>query len=289
MKFVNLVSLVSLATTTFAHGGIYTYNIGDKVYQGNPWHTFDYGDGNTTGIPPDVPSIQRRWYFWPVYDILGANITCNWDGASTSQALHAPIAAGTNITAHYDVRQFNLTSVGQTAWSHAAGPLLAYMARCPGESCEGFDGSGAVWFKIAQYGLQPSATTLEGPWWQWDLIGDPGYNSFPSYDGFSVTIPESLKAGSYLIRHEVIMLASGPQSGSPGTAQFYPECAQLNVTGGGDNFPSDEYLVSFPGAYKPTDPGIILADWSIEELPVAPQYNTTDYVFPGPEVWTGLE
>jgi len=89
---------------------------------------------------------------------------------------------------------------------------MAYMARCPGDSCAGFDGSGAVWFKVAQYGLEPSAENLGGPWYQWDMIG---YLGKP---GFVVTIPKNLKAGAYLIRHEVLMLACNP-------AQFYPECS----------------------------------------------------------------
>lgn len=40
------------------------------------------------------------------------------------------------------------------------------------------------------------------------------------------------------------------------TKQFYPECAQLKVTGGGTSFPGDEYLVTFPGAYSNRDPGL---------------------------------
>jgi len=116
------------------------------------------------------------------------------------------------------------------------------MARCPGDSCAGFDGSGAVWFKVAQYGLEPSAKNLEGPWHQWMMIGNV-MNVPDSTPGFSVTIPKQLKAGAYLIRHEVIMLAANP-------AQFYPQCAHLMVTGEGTKLPSKEYLVSFPGAYQ---------------------------------------
>ena len=42
-------------------------------------------------------------------------------------------------------------------------------------------------------------------------------------------------------------------SSYPG-AQFYMECAQINVTGGsGSKTPS---TVSFPGAYKGSDPGM---------------------------------
>ncbi len=65
------------------------------------------------------------------------------------------------------------------------------------------------------------------------------------------TIPSCLKAGFYLVRHEIIALhASWAYPG----AQFYPGCHQLQVTGGGSTVPGS--LVSFPGAYKGTDAGI---------------------------------
>lgn len=42
-----------------------------------------------------------------------------------------------------------------------------------------------------------------------------------------------------------------------GGAQFYIACAQVSVTGGsGSKSPSD--LVSFPGAYSPDDPGLLV-------------------------------
>jgi lytic cellulose monooxygenase (C1-hydroxylating) len=114
------------------------------------------------------------------------------------------------------------------------------MARCPGDSCEGFDGKGSVWFKIAQYGLAPEAPNLRGPWLQAVML--TGENA----TGWPVTIPEDLRSGNYLIRHEVINLQSSRDYGP----QFYIECAQLKVEGTGDRFPSKEYLTSFPGAYK---------------------------------------
>lgn len=69
--------------------------------------------------------------------------------------------------------------------------------------------------------------------------------------GAKYTIPSCLKAGYYLVRHEIIALHASYQY--PG-AQFYPGCHQLQVTGGGSTVPSS--LVSFPGAYKGSDPGI---------------------------------
>lgn len=69
--------------------------------------------------------------------------------------------------------------------------------------------------------------------------------------GISYTIPSCIKAGYYLVRHEIIALHAAYSY--PG-AQFYPGCHQLQVTGGGSTTPGN--LVSFPGAYKSTDPGI---------------------------------
>jgi hypothetical protein len=161
-----------------------------------------------------------------------------------------------------------MPDVFPNVWPHSIGPILAYMAACPGDSCEGFDGSGDVWFKIGQVGLSPEAEDLRGPWQQGGLL-QPGAAGTP---GYTVAIPKNLKSGKYLIRHEVIMLASRPP-------QFYIECAQLSITGNGTASPSGDYLASFPGAYKDegrlsrfrmclvkwtnrkTDPGLAMSQW----------------------------
>ena len=65
---------------------------------------------------------------------------------------------------------------------------------------------------------------------------------------WTTTIPSSVPSGNYLIRFETIALHSLP-------AQFYPECAQLSITGGGSTAPTAAELVSFPGAYSNSDPG----------------------------------
>jgi hypothetical protein len=69
----------------------------------------------------------------------------------------------------------------------------------------------------------------------------------------SIPIPKSLPSGEYLLRVEHIGLHS---AGSSGGAQFYISCAQIKVENGGSGSPSP--LVAFPGAYKATDPGILI-------------------------------
>ncbi|OBT64607.1 hypothetical protein VE03_06381 [Pseudogymnoascus sp. 23342-1-I1] len=246
MKSQIIASLVALVSTAAAHGGVCHYTVDGAEYNGTLWHLWDL-ENNPISDPPQVPSIQRRWDFNPVFDVTSGNMTCNWDGTATASSLHAPILAGNNITAHWD--NF-MPDVFPNVWPHSIGPILAYMAACPGDSCEGFDGSGDVWFKIGQLGLSPEAEDLRGPWQQGGLL-QPGAVSAP---GYTVAIPKNLKPGKYLIRHEVIMLASRPP-------QFYIECAQLSITGNGTATPSSDYLASFPGTYKDEDPGLAMSQW----------------------------
>ena len=82
-----------------------------------------------------------------------------------------------------------------------------------------------------------------------------------------------MPAGEYLLRVEHIALHSARSANG---AQFYISCGQLNVTGGGAGVPTP--LVSFPGAYKATDPGIMI---DIYSKPVSKSHfrlcNSTPY------------
>jgi hypothetical protein len=134
------------------------------------------------------------------------------------------------------------------------------MAKVPeGKTAANWDGSGEVWFKIFEQG-----PTISG-----------GQLSWPSSGATKVTvpIPKSLPSGEYLFRVEHIALHS---AGSSGGAQFYISCAQVKVTGGGSGSPSP--LVAFPGAYKASDPGILINIY----YPIP-----TSYTPPGPRPWKG--
>jgi hypothetical protein len=52
---------------------------------------------------------------------------------------------------------------------------------------------------------------------------------------------------------------------------FYMNCAQVNVVGNGTAVPTE--LVALPGAYSPTDPGILWDTYT---------QDSKDYVLPGP-------
>lgn len=82
-------------------------------------------------------------------------------------------------------------------------------------------------------------------------------------NGVEYTIPACLESGYYLVRHETIALHAA--WAYPG-AQFYPGCHQLEVTGGGATTVPASDLVSFPGAYAGTDPGITYDAYSGKKI-----------------------
>lgn len=83
-----------------------------------------------------------------------------------------------------------------------------------------------------------------------------------------MTIPSSLKAGAYVLRHEIISLhASRTDNG----AQNYPQCVNLMVSGSGSKVPSGASPTTF---YKRTDPGVLIDIYN----------NLNSYTIPGPAV-----
>ncbi|KAK7973633.1 phosphoglycerate mutase-like protein [Apiospora arundinis] len=154
-----------------------------------------------------------------------------------------------------------MTCNGGTSWTHQQGPVMVWMYPC-GSGFQGCDGKGKNWFKIDQMGLY--GASLNSNDWGTGVI----YKSLK----WSSKIPASLKPGKYLIRHELLALHQA------NTPQFYPECAQLDVTGSGSATPSGSYLASIPAYAKQSDPGIMVDIY---------QGKATTYKCPGPDVWTG--
>lgn len=76
---------------------------------------------------------------------------------------------------------------------------------------------------------------------------------------YTTKIPDGLASGQYLIRHEIIALHLAVTQGG---AEFYPSCTQVKVGGSQASTASSNELVSFPGAYADSDPGIYDPDVS---------------------------
>ncbi|OTB02560.1 glycoside hydrolase family 61 protein, partial [Hypoxylon sp. CI-4A] len=226
-----------------AHGGIFNYTIDSVDYAGH--YPFLPEEGQD--------SIQRRWWPDPIYRADHPYLACNrgYPLATSLPKEHAPVRAGGEVTAWWTAPPCPLNP--PYPWQHHQGPVMVYMADCGGP-CDQWDGTGKRWFKIWETGYNKTGWgeyANEGKEWS---IGGSVYvweqaRIVPA--GFSVTIPKTLKPGHYMIRHEIINLEA--------SLQFFPNCAQLEVSGDGDRLPSEDYLAEFPGAYKLEDPGIAVA------------------------------
>ncbi|KAI6781565.1 Polysaccharide monooxygenase Cel61a-like protein [Emericellopsis cladophorae] len=243
-----LASILSTAAVAAAHGYVESAIIGGETYEFYNPNTDPYMSPKPERISRSIPGNG------PVEDVTSIDIQCNgWSAGgvegSEPAPLHAKVAAGSEVTLFW------------TLWpaSHM-GPVITYMAKCPDTGCQDYQpGDDAVWFKIQEDGREGTSQN-----WASDVIVQA------NNDGVKYTIPECIEPGYYLVRHEVVALHAAWQY--PG-AQFYPGCHQLEVTGGGSASPSD--LVSIPGAYAGTDPGITYD-----------AYQASEYVIPGPDVFT---
>jgi cellulase len=109
------------------------------------------------------------------------------------------------------------------------GPTIAYLKKVNNATTD--SGVGGGWFKIQEDGF-------DGTKWGTERViqGQGRHN---------IKIPACIAPGQYLLRAEMVALHG---AGSYPGAQFYQECAQLNIVGGtGAKTPSN---VSFPGAYS---------------------------------------
>ncbi|KFH42650.1 Endoglucanase-like protein [Hapsidospora chrysogenum ATCC 11550] len=144
-------------------------------------------------------------------------------------------------------------------WPHGIGPMLTYIAACNGDCAEA-DKSSLEWVKIDESGIDYDTQV-----WASQAMIDAG-------NAWTTKVPANLKAGNYVFRHETIALHGG---GSANGAQAYPQCINIAVTGSGTvGLPSGTLGVDL---YKADDPGILFN----------PYTTITEYVIPGPALWTG--
>ncbi|KAF7296429.1 hypothetical protein HMN09_01113300 [Mycena chlorophos] len=242
-----LLSLVALIPRVLAHGGVLSYDIGGTFYEG--WSPYNTPTGQTT--------IQRPWSTYnPILNATDPTIACNDDGtAGALQLTAAAVPAGTAIKANWN-----------QVWPHPYGPMLVYLAECPSSGCTPVNAATLQWFKIDESGLI-NGTVFDGFWGDGLMIAQ---NST-----WTTTIPTTVPAGNYMIRFETIALHSLP-------AQFYPECAQIVITaasGVTPIAPTAAELVTFPGGYSNSDPGLTIDIYSN-----AAQTETT-YPIPGPPLY----
>jgi len=183
----------------------------------------------------------------PVTDLTSNDMRCNQGGETSDGTQTVTVQAGTAHTFTSDVAVYH------------QGPISVYMSKAPGTAAD-YDGSGE-WFCIYQdvpkfSGSSPSCSST------WDLK-----------QTYSFTIPASVPNGDYLIRIQSLAIHNPYPAGIP---QFYIECAQVTVTGGGSGSPTP--TADIPGAFQSSDPGYVVNIYD-------PSF--CNYTVPGPAVWSG--
>ncbi|KAL9624074.1 MAG: hypothetical protein Q9160_001596 [Pyrenula sp. 1 TL-2023] len=176
----------------------------------------------------------------------GPDIICH-KSATPGQA-YVKVTAGSKITLQW-----------LSTWpvSHK-GPVLDYLAACNGE-CTTVDKTKLSFIKLDAGGWISGSNP--GTWATDTLVANNV--------SWTTTVPSNLKAGNYVLRHEIIALHAAQ---SVGGAQAYPQCINLQVTGTGTAVPSGG--VSAATFYKSTDPGIVFNIYT----------SFTSYQIPGPAV-----
>jgi len=198
------------------------------------------GGVSSTSDWQHVRRTENYQHNGPVENVQSSAMTCYELQPGTPAPDTLPVSAGGTLTFQINPNIYH------------PGPVNVYMAKAPGSAAD-FDGKGNVWFKI--YSDKPTITSQS--------------ITFPS-DGVgsvNVPIPSCIEDGEYLVRFEHIGLHSA--SGTNG-AQLYISCAQVKVSGGSGSYSPN--LLSFPGAYSPNDPGLLInIYWPVP----------TEYISPG--------
>jgi len=193
-------------------------------------------------------------YDGPITDVTSASISCNGSPNTLDTVSNKSCSYAAGAT--YGMRWGHTLTSGSSDVIDAShkGPIQVYMAKVSNAVTSPAPTSG--WFKIYSDGLSGSTWAVD------KLIANGGR--------LDIKLPSCIAPGDYLIRGEIIALHAA--SSYPG-AQFYVECAQVKITGGGSKAPS---TVSLPGAYAGSNPGITYNLYA----------GSTSYTAPGPSVFT---
>ncbi|KAK8122675.1 hypothetical protein PG984_011345 [Apiospora sp. TS-2023a] len=232
-----LAALMAAPALVSAHGHIASISIDGKSFKGT-------GPG-ASGDSVAWSTTANDNGFVAATDLSNVNIACHRGGKPG--ALSAEVAAGGKVDITWDT------------WPESHhGPVIDYMAKCSG-SCSSADPSALEFFKIDEAGLVDGASA-PGKWASDDLI--------KAGNKWTVTVPADLAAGEYVLRHEMIALHEGNREGG---AQFYPQCVNLKVTGGGSAAPAGTKATSL---YTTKDEGVLFNIY---------QANSA-YPIPGPKI-----
>jgi len=167
----------------------------------------------------------------PVIDLGSSDMACGKDGTK-GVARTCGMNGGQEITFEY--RQWpDDPSKQSLAWGHM-GPCAVYLKKVGDATTDEATGDG--WFKLWDEGYDESS----GKWCTQKMIENNGR--------LSVTIPDSLAGGDYLVRPELLALHNIAVKNQP---EYYIGCAQVHLDSSGSSGPDS--TVSIPGYTSMSD------------------------------------
>lgn len=237
-----LLKLVALAATAAAHGtvsGIVADGTYTKGYDLQYYYMIQNGQ-----TPPATPG----WYaenldngFVAPSAYKTADIICHKNSKAATSS--ASVKAGGKVDFQW------------TKWPEShVGPMITYVAKCDAD-CSAADKATLKWVKIDEAGFTDD-------WASNKMISNN--------NTWSVTVPSTLASGNYVFRHETIALHG---AGSEDGAQNYPQCLNIEITGGGSDNPEGTLGTAL---YTPTDAGILFNVYG---------GNNAGYKIPGPALY----
>ncbi|KAH7014408.1 glycosyl hydrolase family 61-domain-containing protein [Microdochium trichocladiopsis] len=197
----------------------------------------------------------------PVTNVASNDIRCNAPNVAVSKK--CPVPAGSTVTVEMHQQNGDRSCSNEAIGGAHYGPVQVYLSSV--SDATKADGSSS-WFKIF---ADTWAKNSAGGSGDDDFWGTKDLNKCCGL--MNVKIPSDIAPGDYLLRAEALALHT---AGSSGGAQFYMTCFQITVSGSGSAKPAG---VSLPGAYKASDPGILVNI----HAPMA------GYTAPGPAVYSG--
>lgn len=209
------------------------------------------GVENGVGVGIRVPT-----YDGPITDVASEYVACNGGpNPTTPSSTVIDVTAGSTVQVYWR-HTLDSDSTDVIDASHK-GPVMAYMKKVTDAATD--TGVGEGWFKISEEGYDSATDT----WAVTNLIANAGTQT--------IDIPACIEDGQYLLRGELIALHS---ASSESGAQFYMECAQINVTGG--SAASTPETVALPGAYSVSlDYSIPLRTVSNSDRLLIPAFSST--------------
>jgi len=239
----------------FAHQGVKSLVVDGTVYP-----PFDSRIDNLL-----APVKRIEWShdvvltpFNPIANFSDPDLACREN--SKPPALKAVARAGSEVS-------LNWTPMARMH----QGPILAYMGLLPTPTTPPQQ---IKFFKIYERGFDASIDKWGNEW------------AADNANSYKVQIPSDIKPGTYVLRTELIAL-HGNMKNLRTTAlagiQFYPHCFNIDVVGTGTATPEG---VTFPGAYKPTDPGFTFQPFMTYGSESGTEQNSK-YILPGPPKYSG--